>query len=75
MYGVFKEGIIAHDAINEHLCPYRYAPVKITQGLWTHKDKDINFNLVIDRFVIIYTKKPDANHLVAALKDKYEVTQ
>ena len=75
MYGVFKEGIIAHDAINEHIFPYGYAPVKITQGLWTNKDRHIKLNLVIDGFGIKYTKKPDANHLIAALKDKYGVTQ
>ena len=41
IYGLVQSGIIAHEELKEHLKPYGYAPAKITQGLWTHKDRDI----------------------------------
>ena len=75
MYGLVQAGIIAHDALKEHLKPYGYAPENITQGIWTHKDRDINFTLVVDYFGIKYTNKKDADHLISSLQGKYEVTQ
>ena len=48
MYGLMKEGIIVHKALKEHLKPYSRAPAKITQEIWTHQDRYINFTLVID---------------------------
>ena len=44
--------IITHDAHKEHLNPYGYALEKITQGIWTHTDRNINFTLVVDEFGI-----------------------
>ena len=49
-----QAGIITHEALREHLKPYGYAPENITQGLWTHTDRDINFTLVVDDFGIKY---------------------
>ena len=75
MYGLLQSGIIAHEALKEHLKPYGYAPAKITQGLWTHKDKDINVTLVVYDFGIRYKNKKDADLLILAPQAKYEVTQ
>ena len=75
MYGQVQAGIIAHDALKEHLKPYGYATAKITQGLWTHTDRDIKFKLVVDNFGIKYTHKKDAEHFISSLQAKYEVTQ
>ena len=52
MYDLVQAGIIAHESLKENLQPYGYAPEKITQGLWTHTDRDINFTLVVDDFGI-----------------------
>ena len=52
MYGLVQAGIIVHDELEEHLKPYGYAPTNITQGLWTHADKNINCTLVVDNFGI-----------------------
>ena len=57
MYGLVQAGIIAHDALKENLKPYGYAPAKVTQGIWTQIDKDINFTLMVDHFGIKYTHK------------------
>ena len=54
MYGLVQAGIIANEALKEHLQYYGYAPARITQGLWTHQDRDINFTLVVDDFGIRY---------------------
>ena len=70
-----QAGIIAHDTLKEQLKPYGYAPGKITQRLWIHTDRDINFTLVVDKFGIKYRHKKDADHLISALQEKYEVTQ
>ena len=66
-----QAGIITHEALREHLKPYGYAPENITQGLWTHTDRDINFTLAVDNFRIKYTHKKDADHLISALQAKY----
>ena len=72
-----QDGIISHEALKEHLQPYYYAPEKITEGLWKHKDRYryINFTLVVDDSGIKYRNKKDADHLISALQAKYEVTQ
>ena len=75
MHGLVQAGIIAYEALKDHLEPYGCAPAKITQGLWTHKDRDINFTLVLDDFGIRYRNKKDADHLISALQGNYEVTQ
>ena len=75
MYGLVQAVIIAHDALKENLRPYGYVTKQITQGLWNQKERDINFNLVVNNFSIKYTKKQDSEHLIAALKTKYEVIQ
>ena len=54
MYGLVQAVIIANDALKGHLNPYGYTPANITQGLWTHTDRDINFTLVVDDFGIKY---------------------
>ena len=68
MYGLVQAGIIAHQAITEHLQLYGYAPEKNTHKLWTHKDRDINFTLVVDDFGIKYRNKKYTDHLISALQ-------
>ena len=69
MYGLVQTGIITHDALKEHLKPYVYVPVKTTQGLWTHKYRDISFSLVVGNFGIKYTNEKYAYHLISALQE------
>ena len=75
MYGLVQAYIIAHEEIKEHLKTYGYAPSRITQGIWTHQDRGIHFTLVVDDFGIRYRNKKDADHLISALQEKYEVTK
>ena len=75
MYGLVQYGIMAHEALKENIQTYGYVPEKTTQIIWTHKDRDINFMLVVDDFGIINIKKKDADHLISSIQEKYEVTQ
>jgi hypothetical protein len=70
-YGLRQSGKIAHDDLVSHLQKYGYVKAPRTDGLFIHKDRDINFTLVVDDFGIKYTDKADVEHLVAALRDKY----
>ena len=49
-----QAGIMYHEALKAHIKPYSYAPEKITQWLWTHQYRDINFILVVEKFGIKY---------------------
>ena len=62
-------------SLKTHLKPNGYAPEIITQGIWTHKNRNINSTLVVDDFGIKYRYKKYVYHLIAALRFKYEVTQ
>ena len=74
IYGLVQAGIISHDAPKDHLKPYGYEPAKITQGLWTHTDRDIYSTLVVDDIGIKYRNKKDMDHLISSLQEKCEVT-
>ena len=75
MYGLTQAGIIAHEVPKTHLKPYGYAPERITQEIYTHKDRDIDFILVVEDFGIKYKDKKYLEHLIESLQTIYEVTQ
>ena len=74
MYGLKQAGIIANQELQKHLKPFGYHPVKHTPGLWTHDSADTVFSLVVDDFAIKYTSLARANHLLSALRTKYEIS-
>jgi Reverse transcriptase (RNA-dependent DNA polymerase). len=74
MYGLKQAGRIAYDALVKHLAKYGYVPSNTTQGLWTHVTRPIQFILVVDDFGVKYTNEADVHHLIAALKDKYNIS-
>jgi hypothetical protein len=75
MYGLKEASILAYDQLKEHLALYGYAPVRFTPGLWKHNTRRMTFTLAVDDFGIKYFPKEDADHLFAALHDKYELTK
>ena len=75
MYILAQAEIITHKALKERLRPYGYSPENITPVLWTHQDRDIHFTLVVNDFGLKYRNKKYMDHLIAALRAKYEVTQ
>ena len=68
-----QAGIIANQELRAHLKPYSYEPVRHTPGLWRCTKTDSMFTLVIEDFLIQYTSK-FTDHLIDALKQKYEIT-
>ncbi len=44
-------------------------------GLWKHKIRPIAFRLVVDNFGVKYVGKDYVDHLIACIKDKYQLTE
>ena len=74
MYGLPQAGIIAYEQLVRVLAPFGYAPSRHTPGLWRHKTRPITFSLCVDDFGIKYVGRQHADHILAALKTKYEAT-
>ena len=75
MYRLPQAGKLANVQLQRFLEPHGYHPCPITLGLWTHTTHDIQFTLVVDDFAMQYMTKADADHLVTALKEHYQVTE
>ena len=74
MYGLPQAGKLAHDDLVQHLARGGYYPTKFTPGLFTNKQKTIQFALVVDDFGIKYNNQTDLNHFLAHLRKKYVIT-
>ena len=75
MYGLPQSGRISHESLVKHLDPYGYQPSSKTPVLWKHKNRPINFTLLVDNFGVKYLGKEHSLHLKAALEDKYKVNK
>lgn len=74
MYGLPQAGILANQQLARKLARHGYYQTRHTPGLWKHINRPVQFVLVVDDFLVQYTNKVDAQHLMAALKQDYEVT-
>ena len=74
IYGLKEAGLIAFKQLVTNLAPFGYVPMKYTPGLWRHQTKPTTFALCVDDFGVKYFSKPDALHLIQALKTNYEIT-
>jgi hypothetical protein len=75
MYGLPQAGRLANNLLVTRLAPHGYLPCTHTHGLWRHDTKPITFTLAVDDFRIKYLGKENADHLLNALKEHYEVTE
>ena len=75
MYGLPQAGILANKLLRKRLAPHGYYEMPHTPGLWRHIHRPIQFTLVVDDFGVKYTGKEHADHLLHALKTKYEVSE
>jgi len=75
MYGLPQAGKIANTQLQTFLSPHSYHPCTPTPGLWMHDTCNVQFTLVVDDFAVGYTDKADANHLMNALQQHYQVTK
>ena len=74
MYGLPQAGRLAYDQLVEHLAPHGYRPVPRTPGLWKHDTRPVTFCLVVDDFGVKYVGKQHADHLLNAVRTKYQLT-
>ena len=74
MYGLKQAAILAYDQLKSHLAPHGYFPIPNTVGMWKHISRPIQFCLCVDDFGIKYTQQTDVEHLLHALKTKYNLT-
>ena len=74
MYGIPKEGRIAHDTLLKHLEPYVYHPSSKNPELWKLNSRPIKSTLVVNDFGVRYLWKEHALHLKAAIEYKYKLT-
>ena len=74
MYGLPQVGILANNLLQQQLKPHGYYEATHTPGLWRHRTLPIKFTLVVDDFGIEYVGKDDAENLLNAIKENYEVS-
>ena len=63
----------AQELLATSLAKHRYEQSKLTSGLWTHKNRPIQFCLVVDDFGVKYVGSKHAQHLKTILEQNYEI--
>ena len=71
-YGLKQAGRIAHDDLVAHLAKAGYKKNDIIEGYFRHEDRDIDFTLVVDDFLIKYTDDRDLEHLQETIGAHYK---
>jgi len=74
MYGLKQAARLAYDDLKQHLLQYGYKPDPLATNIWSHSDRKTKFCLCVDDFGVQYFNDDDANHLIHALKKKYDIT-
>ena len=74
MYGLKQAAILAYKLIQERLEPAGYYPINESNGLWKHKTRPTIFALCVDDFGIKYFCQDDADHLLNALREHYDIS-
>ena len=73
MYGLPQAGLLAQDRLINHLATHGYRQMP-TPCLFCHDTNGVAFTLVVDDFGIKTCNPAGAEHLFAALREKYEIT-
>ena len=74
MYGLRQAARLAYDDLKQHLRKYGYMPDPIAPNIWKHETRKTKFCLCVDDFGVQYFSDSDAQHLISALKAKYDIT-
>ena len=73
MYGLPQAGLLAQKLPKKRLAKHSYKQSDVTPGLSTHEWRPIYFSLVVDDFGVKYVGEEHAAHLVAVLKETYDI--
>jgi hypothetical protein len=74
MYELPHEGIPARKLLQRNLAKDGYRPTQQTHGTWTHDTRPISFLLVVDDFGVKYVGREYAEHLMACIKKKFNIS-
>ena len=74
MYGPKQAARLAYDALVKNLKQHGYQPDRYCPNIWKHEIRKTKFCLCVDDFGVKYYSKEDANHLIAALQQNYDIT-
>ena len=74
MYGLKQAARLAYDQIFKVIQHFGYTPLKNNPSLWKHETWKTTFALCVDDFGVKITNIHDADHLIHALKTKYEIS-
>jgi hypothetical protein len=74
MYDLPQAGILANELLQRNLAKDGYRPTTHTHGLWTHDTHPISFSLVVGDFGVKYVWREHAEHLMACIKKKYNIS-
>ena len=74
MYGLPQAGSISQDHLVRHLAQHGYTQDPHVPCLFKHTDNGVQFCLTVDDFGIKYRARPGAEHLLATLRLKYDIT-
>ncbi|KAL7544531.1 hypothetical protein ACHAWF_007911 [Thalassiosira exigua] len=75
VYGLPHAGALANKLPEEQLAPAGYFEVNRTPGLWRHVSRPVAFSLAVDNFGMKYAGREHANHLAAAIKKYYPLSE
>jgi hypothetical protein len=74
MYALPQAGVSAKELLEQRMAKHGYNQRKIVPGPRTHNTHKTTFTLVVDDFGVKYTSKVDAQHLIDALQENYQIT-
>ena len=72
-YGLKQAAVIVYQQLVKKIDGHGYYPITFTTGLWYHRTLKTKFCLCVDDFGIKLFSQQDANHLLTALRHKYDV--
>ena len=75
MYGLPQAVKNANDKLKLQLAKFGYVTAPITQGLWRHQTRSLQFLLVMDDFGDKYELQEEITHLLDALKTIYKISE
>ena len=71
-YGLKQAGKIAHDDLVDRLKEAGYTKAPLAEGFFRHETRDIDFTLVVDDFLIRYSREEDLEHLRETIGKHYK---
>ena len=74
MYGLPHAGVVAQKLLEKWLEKEHYFQSKTTPGFWKYKWRPISFSLIVHDFGVKYVGEEHANHLLAVLRENYDVS-